>query len=172
MLADLEAVVAIQLAARAPLVEIGRVEILGLPPIAKPLFARTLLEDGVVIGVADGHDVGFGMFERLPDGVAHLHQLSVLPKAGRRGFGAQILDHLVAHATALGCSAMTLITYADVPWNRPFYERRGFVVLDADALPNHIEAHLREEWLAGIDLSQRVAMARRLATQTRSEGPR
>jgi GNAT superfamily N-acetyltransferase len=138
-----------------------RAEILRLAPLARLLFERALLEDGA----AGGRDVGFGLMERAADGGGHLHQLSVLPDAGRRGFGTLLLEHLVARARGRGRTAMTLITYADVPWNRPFYERRGFAVLDADALPSHVEAQLREERLAGLDPGRRVAMARELTDE-------
>ena len=34
-----------------------------------------------------------------------------------------------------GYPRITLSTFRDVPWNRPFYERRGFRVVDPGGLP-------------------------------------
>lgn len=61
------------------------------------------------------------------DGIAHLEQLSVLPQHGRRGYGRRLLDAAMDEARGRGYERMTLRTYADVPWNAPFYARVGFV---------------------------------------------
>jgi hypothetical protein len=38
-----------------------------------------------------------------------------------------------------GYPAVTLRTFRDVPWNGPFYLRRGFAVVDSAALsPGHV----------------------------------
>jgi GNAT superfamily N-acetyltransferase len=58
---------------------------------------------------------------------AHLEQLSVLPSHARRGHGRSLVVAAKREAAALGCGSMTLRTFADVPWNGPFYERCGFV---------------------------------------------
>ena len=74
----------------------------------------------------DGAAVGFAHV-LLGDGRAHLEQLSVLPAAGRRGHGRALLDAAIERARDSGAHALTLRTYADVPWNGPFYSRAGFV---------------------------------------------
>lgn len=66
------------------------------------------------------------------DGNAHLEQLSVLPEFGRRGIGRRLVEAAKAEARARGCSRMTLRTYADVPWNAPFYSSCGFVASAPD----------------------------------------
>lgn len=60
-------------------------------------------------------------------GQAHLEQLSVRPSMGRRGVGGQLVEAAAAEAMARGYAMLTLRTYADVPWNGPFYLRHGFV---------------------------------------------
>jgi GNAT superfamily N-acetyltransferase len=60
------------------------------------------------------------------DGLAHLEQLSVLRSAGRRGFGRALVQAAKAEGARRGHRVMTLRTYADVPWNAPFYETVGF----------------------------------------------
>jgi GNAT superfamily N-acetyltransferase len=61
------------------------------------------------------------------DGIAHLEQLSVLPQDGRRGYGRRLLEAAMHEARSRGYERLTLRTYADVPWNAPFYGRVGFV---------------------------------------------
>lgn len=65
------------------------------------------------------------------DGVAHLEQLSVLPGHGRRGHGRALVDAAKATARERGHRRLTLRTYADVPWNAPFYAKAGFVEEEA-----------------------------------------
>jgi GNAT superfamily N-acetyltransferase len=68
---------------------------------------------------------GFAVLELL-DGAVHLEQLSVHPASGRQGIGSALLAATVAAAREHGADRVTLITYADVPWNAPFYSRHGW----------------------------------------------
>lgn len=61
------------------------------------------------------------------DGYAHLEQLSVVPSAGRRGYGRALVRAALAEARERGYSRITLRTYAEVAWNAPFYATCGFV---------------------------------------------
>lgn len=61
------------------------------------------------------------------DGHAHLEQLSVIPSAGRRGHGRALVLAALREAGKRGYSRVTLRTYAEVPWNAPFYATCGFL---------------------------------------------
>ena len=61
------------------------------------------------------------------DQTAHLEQLSVLPEHGRRGYGRALVEAAKNEARRRGYRSLSLRTYADVPWNGPFYARAGFV---------------------------------------------
>ncbi len=63
------------------------------------------------------------------DGMAHIAQLAVLPGSMRQGVGTRLLDRACEWARAQGYRAVTLTTFAEVPWNAPFYAKRGFVEL-------------------------------------------
>jgi GNAT superfamily N-acetyltransferase len=97
---------------------------------------------------ADGPPVGFAHVVE-PGGPAHLEQLSVRPDAGRRGHGRALVAAVLAEAGARGHSAVTLRTYAEVPWNAPFYGSCGFTVADRDdefaALIMDVEQRLQLE---------------------------
>ena len=105
---------------------------------------------------------GFALVDVL-DGAAHLGQLSVHPDHGRQGLGTGLLAAAAAWAQQAGYPAMTLTTFADVPWNGPFYRRHGFVVLDETELTPGLRATREHERAAGLDgLAPRAAMRRRL----------
>lgn len=61
------------------------------------------------------------------DGHAHLEQLSVLPAFGRAGFGRRLVNAALDEARERGYTRMTLRTYAEIPWNAPFYASCGFL---------------------------------------------
>lgn len=62
------------------------------------------------------------------DGCAHLEQLSVAPVAARQGVGRALVHAAITAARERGHPHMTLRTYAQLPWNAPFYASCGFVV--------------------------------------------
>ena len=72
--------------------------------------------------------MGFGHVLDLA-GHWHLEQLVVDPAHGRQGFGAALLDAVCREVASRGGRRVTLRTFADVPWNAPFYARHGFVEL-------------------------------------------
>jgi GNAT superfamily N-acetyltransferase len=75
-----------------------------------------------------GRIVGFALMKRL-GGEAWLDQLSVLAPWQGHGLGSALIERAAAHAGTLGRPALYLSTYLGVPWNAPFYERRGFSAL-------------------------------------------
>lgn len=97
------------------------------------------------------------------DGTAYLAELAVLPGRMRRGIGTALLVAAGDWARANGYPAITLTTFADVPWNAPFYAARGFTELDAAAIPPQLAAIRRHEAQCGLDaVGRRIAMRREL----------
>lgn len=80
------------------------------------------------IMVAGRPPVGFIQLE-IVDGQAHLEQLAVSPAFSRRGIGRALVTAAMAWASEAGFSAMTLTTFAQVPFNAPFYASCGFAEL-------------------------------------------
>ncbi len=56
-----------------------------------------------------------------------MEQLSVLPEHCRRGHGRALVEAAKNEARRRGYEWLSLRTYAEVPWNGPFYARAGFV---------------------------------------------
>jgi len=69
--------------------------------------------------------IGFALM-KFPGGTAWLDQLSVLNRWQGLGYGSALIDRTAAAARDLGHRALYLSTYRDVPWNAPYYVRRGF----------------------------------------------
>ena len=96
------------------------------------------------------------------DEAAHVEQVSVHPDYARLGLGRQLLDAAVPWARRQGLTAMTLTTFADVPWNGPYYARLGFQVV-AEHEWTVGQRRIREhEAAVGLDAWPRVVMRRPL----------
>ncbi len=91
------------------------------------------------------------------DAHAHLDQISVLPENGRRGVGAALVRAALTEAAARGFDEVTLTTYADLPWNGPFYARLGFVEVEPTG---HLVAIRENEKEMGLDVHGRRTVMR------------
>ncbi|WP_212908342.1 GNAT family N-acetyltransferase [Streptomyces sp. TS71-3] len=113
--------------------------------------------------VADEADapVAYLIADRV-DGNLHIEQVSVHPDSAHRGLGRSLLDHLAAHATSEGVPALTLTTFAQVPWNAPYYARCGFQLMDDSSLAPGLRKIREREAVHGLDRWPRVCMRRAL----------
>lgn len=79
----------------------------------------------------------------------YITQLSVHNQYLRRGIGSALMRHAEAWQRHAGLQYIYLTTYADVPFNRPFYERLGYRVLNNDELnqpdATFVRQHLEDE---------------------------
>ncbi|MEU5682451.1 GNAT family N-acetyltransferase [Streptomyces venezuelae] len=92
----------------------------------------------------------------------HIEQVTVHPRAARRGVGRALIEYAGECAREEGAAALTLTTFTDVPWNAPYYARIGFRPLaDAELTPalRDIRAHEAE---LGLDRWPRLCMRRDL----------
>ncbi|MBT2406155.1 MULTISPECIES: GNAT family N-acetyltransferase [unclassified Streptomyces] len=94
------------------------------------------------------------------DGNLHVEQVSVHPDSARRRIGRLLLDHLAARAVTEAVPALTLTTFADVPWNAPYYARCGFDPLDESTLGPGLRDIREREAAHGLDRWPRVCMRR------------
>jgi GNAT superfamily N-acetyltransferase len=92
------------------------------------------------------------------DGYGHIEQVSVHPGHSRQGIGRRLVDHVGVWTRSRGLAGLTLTTFAEVPWNAPYYARLGFEVV-TDLSPG-LRAVREHEAALGLDAWPRVAMRR------------
>ncbi|MFT4216169.1 MAG: GNAT family N-acetyltransferase [Micropruina sp.] len=135
-------------------------------PAAPAARSAELAARGFTLVAVDADDRPRGFVQVLElDARFHLEQLSVHPDAQRRGVGAALLAAAEDGVRARGGSVVTLRTFADVPWNAPFYRRHGY--RDAE-LPMAMTALLdAEERLGLLRVGARVTLAKQVAEHVR-----
>jgi ribosomal protein S18 acetylase RimI-like enzyme len=94
------------------------------------------------------------------DGAAHIEQVSVHPRAARRGVGRALIENLGERISLHEPTALTLTTFTQVPWNAPYYARLGFRVLAEDEVTEGLRTIRRAEAEHGLDRWPRVCMRR------------
>ncbi|KFU81361.1 Acetyltransferase (GNAT) domain-containing protein [Amycolatopsis lurida] len=100
------------------------------------------------------------LLAEVVDGHGHIEQVSVHPAHARRGLGRRLIEHAAEWASREGLAGLTLTTYAEVPWNAPYYARLGFVTLDEESLTDGLRAVRDHEIARGLDAWPRVTMRR------------
>lgn len=106
---------------------------------------------------ADSSPVGFALAEDH-GGNLHLDELDVHPDHQRQGIGTALVAAVCQAAQEGGYLGVTLTTYADIPWNAPWYQRLDFRVLEPEELSPELIATVQSETEHGFDPKIRVAM--------------
>jgi GNAT superfamily N-acetyltransferase len=123
------------------------------------LLAEYIAGGRTWVAEACGRVCGYALADTY-DGTAHLEQVTIYPDCAGRGIGSILVDAVAEWGRSRGSAALTLLTFTDVPWNAPYYQRLGFVVVpDADLEPE-LAALRRHEAELGLDVSIRCAMRR------------
>jgi ribosomal protein S18 acetylase RimI-like enzyme len=160
--AELPALQAIERAAGRPFAGIGMDEIARDEP--PPLTVLAASQRAGLLWVAAGaadEPVAY-LMAGLLDGCLHIEQVSVHPDSAHQRIGRALIEHAASQAAADGRPALTLTTFASVPWNAPYYIRCGFRVLhDAEITPG-LRAIRQHEAAIGLDQWPRVCMRRDL----------
>jgi GNAT superfamily N-acetyltransferase len=90
-------------------------------------------------------------------GHAHIEEVDVDPRHGRRGLGALLVRAACGWAAARGLG-VTLTTFREVPWNEAFYRRLGFEAIPDAELSPALREILADEAARGLAPERRVAM--------------
>jgi GNAT superfamily N-acetyltransferase len=140
--------------------DIGMPEIADDDPPTLDELTRYLDTGTAWVATTDTDHVTAYLFAEPLDGNLHLEQLSVHQDHARQRIGRELITHAAGRAAAEAMPALTLTTFRDVPWNAPYYERRGFRVLDEDEIGPGLRARRQQEADHGLDRWPRVCMGR------------
>jgi len=162
---DVGALNAIEQDADARFAAIGMGFVVDCPPASRETLSDAAASGRLVVARDDNGDetrqVGF-VFVEVIDGRCHVEQISVHPDAAGQGVGTLLLEWAEDWGRTRGFAEASMRTYADVPWNAPWYLRRGWRVLpDADLGPGLL-ALIADERSHGLDAAPRVVLVKPL----------
>ena len=127
--------------------------------VAEKLRWANAIEKGLAHVAVNNKDtpIAFSTLSYV-DGEPYLDQIAVLLSYMRCGVGASLLNHAISWSSG---RPLWLTTYAHLPWNRPYYERHGFVTINEGECGAELCAVLQEQRAALPEPDQRIAMVRR-----------
>jgi GNAT superfamily N-acetyltransferase len=161
-LTELASLQAIERAAGLMFGDVGMPEVAQYDPWPLPVMAARQGAGRLwVVANDDDQPVAY-LIADLVDGCLQIEQVTVHPGSARRGLGRALLDHAANRAVADGLPALTLTTFAHVPWNAPYYARCGFRVLDHAEITPGLQAIREREAAMGLDRWPRICMRRDL----------
>ncbi|UVM69458.1 GNAT family N-acetyltransferase [Pseudomonas sp. B21-009] len=112
---------------------------------------RQFIDQGHEWVLADADDVPQGFLCAQPAGRdLFIHELSVAQSAQGQGYGRRLIGAAADWAREHGFEALSLTTFACVPWNAPFYARLGFETLAEQQLSQALHQQLNREQLQGL----------------------
>lgn len=119
-----------------------------------------------VVEKEQGDLVGFAVLGFL-DSEPYLDQLSVHPDEMRKGIGRTLLRLACEWA---GDKPLWLTTYSHFAWNKPFYERYGFVKAREELIGVETKEILKEQRSALPEPDKRIVMVRAATCNSVSTG--
>lgn len=135
----------------------------GLRDIVKILTPPEYLQNGIcnrscwVATTTDDCPVGFALASAVGV-IAYIDELDVLPEHGCKGLGTALLDTVCKWALVNKFKVITLSTFSHIPWNAPFYAKRGFRIVNSDDISKAQQKHLQKETARGVPTENRVVM--------------
>ncbi|MCX5203327.1 GNAT family N-acetyltransferase [Streptomyces sp. NBC_00237] len=157
----------IERAAGEPFRELGMTEVADDEPPPLDLLAAYQLQGHAWVFTDPADLPAAYLIWQEVDGAAHIDQVSVHPRLARRGAGRALIERLDRES---GYGALTLTTFAQVPWNAPYYARLGFRTLDGGELTLGLREIVAEEASMGLDRWPRVCMRREASVRTVGQG--
>jgi GNAT superfamily N-acetyltransferase len=141
---------------------VGLRQVIAMPPASIASLEQGRRDGRLWVAVSPlNRAAGFALM-KFPGGTAWLDQLSVLDRWQGRGLGAALIDRTARRARELGHDTLYLSTYLGVPWNAPFYERRGFSSVPRSAWSPALRRQFLSETSHGHLPWRRTIMQRRV----------
>lgn len=154
---DLPVLREIERAAGAPFRDLGMGAVADDEPPTLEELAGYQRDGRAWVHVEDGRPVAY-LLVALVDGDAHVEQVSVHPDHARRRIGRRLLETAVRWAAEHGLAELSLTTFAEVPWNGPYYARLGFAVVPEERWGPELRAIRAAEAASGLDAWPRIVM--------------
>ncbi len=124
---------------------------------------KEALEQGLLLVAIENGDTPVGFVATEKKGhYLHILEIDVLPRVQRQGIGSALLDKVIEIAIKLNLQWVSLTTFSHLPWNAPWYEKKGFLKIETEKMPGFLADILLTEKEIGLNPDNRVAMRKQL----------
>lgn len=167
---EIHKVAPVELAAAEAYRTIGMDVIADDEPISESKLLQAVKEQRLWFAVEYGVLKAYLLGDFLPQSL-HIDQVTVHPDASRRGLGALMIESVSADPRSKERGLITLTSFANVPWNAPYYERIGFTDIAEEDWPEGIAEKVAAEQEAGLAAWPRVVMQRAIPEEPAAHPP-
>ena len=118
-----------------------------------------LIKNNYSFVAVNEHDqiAGF-LYAEKQDNDLYIIEVDVSSEHQKQGIGQQLMFHVIDFAKQHAFQAVTLTTFIDVAWNKDFYEKLGFKLLDQQDLKPYLKQKIDNEVEHGFVRDSRCAM--------------
>lgn len=139
-------------------------------PIADSVLLQAVEDQRLWVAVEYGVLKAYVLGDFLPQSL-HIDQVTVHPNASRRGLGALMIESVSADPRSKERGLITLTSFANVPWNAPYYERIGFLDIAESDWPEGVAEKVAADQRGGLGTWPRVVMQRVIPAQPAAYPP-
>lgn len=150
--------------------EIGMDAVADDDPVAESVLSQAAEERRFWVAVEYGVLKAYLLGDFLPQSL-HIDQVTVHPDASRRGLGALMIESVSADPRSKERGLITLTSFANVPWNAPYYERIGFNEIPREDWPEGVAEKVDAEQGKNIAAWPRVVMQRAIPEEPAAHPP-
>lgn len=139
-------------------------------PITETTLLQAVEEQRLWFAVEYGVLKAYLLGDFLPQSL-HIDQVTVHPDASRRGLGALMIESVSADPRSKERGLLTLTSFANVPWNAPYYERIGFLDIAESDWPEGVAEKVAAEQGTDMAAWPRVVMQRIIPEEPQAHPP-
>lgn len=139
-------------------------------PITETTLLQAVEEQRLWFAVEYGVLKAYLLGDFLPQSL-HIDQVTVHPDASRRGLGALMIESVSADPRSKERGLLTLTSFANVPWNAPYYERIGFLDIAESDWPEGVSEKVAAEQGTDMAAWPRVVMQRIIPEEPQAHPP-
>ena len=122
-----------------------------------------LIETGYSFVILNLHQQALGFLYALQRGEDFfIVEVDVRADVQKQGVGKQLIQYAIAFAQQERFKYVTLTTFIEVIWNKPFYEKLGFEIIQNQSLAQYLQDTLDCEVVYGFNRKDRCAMRKKL----------
>ncbi|AWL28127.1 GNAT family N-acetyltransferase [Acinetobacter defluvii] len=159
LVSDISLLIQIEQSANQAFAQIPKLKWLAKSSVMSSDEHLQLIQKHYAFVAVNVHDQALGfLYAEQQGNDLYIIELDVAAEYQQQGIGRQLMTYMIDFAKQQGFQAVTLATFTDVAWNRPFYEKLGFKRFNPQNLKPYLKQKIDHEVTQGFERESRCAM--------------